>query len=490
MQENKDFNPLTKYNKLKRFSGFVAGALRKEIDSQVLNTDCLHEDIYTISDMKEKLDSIANCATIVEIRKYHADESGDEESKIHNGNFCGINKVCPICADRQSKRRRALYSERIKRAVARYAVEPGSKEWNPVWPKQYTGVYLGTATIQGGDRLKERIDHLLESIKRMRKYGQKRKGVKDKGEFAKIECGISNGENKQGRDSNKWHSHLHFLIFTSSPLDMRVNENSQKVEITKLNGKKSTFLLSKFNQEWYKATEGQGISFDLRPIQYRKKVKGHECKDFAESVELQSVECFKYQTQLSEEKGINLLKPDKYLELLQKSGKRRLFNPFGHFRCDKRNIKRLMDKEEIIQQKMQYIDKLDSKTYEIYSSSWNNAGIYNEPLRQEKSVFKSSDEKNTHWVDIRKKIFLAQTAIYQGQYRKSRNVILNNRSNYNTESEIQESLDKLKECFQTMVSVLWSKYNDNEFIPEYLTAFDSGGVEAEKKKYLQKLVPF
>jgi len=471
---------LKKYNKLKRFSDYVHGKLRRNAEIELLKIDMLKEDIYTKSDMWEKLDAISKCSSLVELRHY---ENG--ETKVHNANYCHNPVVCPMCADRVSKRRRAIFSNPIKKAVDKFSVNKYSPGWKKEYPSQYTGVYMATATIKDGKNLKERIDTLNESLKNFRKMGQKRNNdTRSQGEWSKVIAGISNTELKIGKVSGEWHVHAHFLIFTSAPLKYDLYSDTHEVEIEKAEGLKKKVTLSKFNYEWFLASAGEGINFDLIPIQYKREVHNKKCNDFAESVQAQSVEVLKYNTQLTAKKGTKILNPAQYVELIERRGTRRLFNTIGLFRCDKRNPDALISMSERELERLQYVDKVDNMSYDIYSSLWQNGGTYQEPMRQEKAIFSDSDEKNTRFVDLRRRIFKAQTAIYQGSYRKQRNYFLKNRHLWKDKLEFEEMIDSLKGTFRTMVSSLWEKFKDKDFLPEFIYEFDFGVTETYAKKVL------
>lgn len=471
-------NPLIKINKLKRFSSFIHENIiqskdsngNKIIDEVIKKTNCLYgDDIYTKRDMQEKLDSIANCASIVEVRKY------DLEYSIHNANFCHNPAVCPMCADRVSKRRKVIFSDPLKKAVRKFGVEKTSSDWKTEYPEGYTGVYMATATIKAGSNLKERIDTLLDSIKNMRKKGQKREGEnRSRGEWAKIRAGLSNVEIKIGSGSNKWHVHAHFLIFTDSPIDIKTKDSP--FQISAFGGSKIT--LSKFNYEWFQASGGEGINFDLKPIQFLKNVHGTECQTFEESVIRQASEVLKYSTVLSEKKGTNILNPFQYIELIQRRGNRRLFNTIGLLRCDKRNPDSLITISDREIQRLEYVESLDKKCYEIFASKWQNGGTYSELSKQEKAIFSNSDNMKTKWINLRQKAFQAQTAIYQGEYRKQRNHLLKSKIfGLNETIEAFETiLNEAKDVFRNKVKSLWEKYHDTTYLPDFLTEFTSGGM--------------
>jgi len=469
-------SPLIKYNKLKRFASYVHDTIRDGVEKEFPRIDCLFNgDIYTRRDMWEKMDAIADCASLVELRKY---DTG--EIVIHNANFCHNPIVCPVCADRVSKRRRAIFDEPIKRAVRRFGVDPCSGDWKSHYPRAYTGVYLATATIENGPDLKSRIDLLHDSIRRMVRKGQKRGKVRGTGEWSKVRAAIGNTETKIGSGSKEWHVHCHFLLFTDDPIDIRITDGKCIVE---RHGEKKS--VSKWNYEWFESTNGTAINFDVRPVQYKRFVNDVECKTFEESVSRQSQEVIKYSTCLSGKKGTGTLRPEQYVELIQRRGNRRLFNTYGVLRCDKRNPESLITISERELRRLEYVEELDKKCYEVFASLWQRGGSYGELVARDGALFSMSDDMKPKWVNIRRRAFLPKTAKYQGEYRKERNGLFKDRCLHNDKSIFEDLLNTCRDVFRNKVSELWNKYGDGNFIPEFLTDFNSSGLSGFKEKYLQ-----
>jgi hypothetical protein len=471
-------NPLIKYNKLKRFAAHVYDKVLVGVEREYPKIDCLFNgDIYTRRDMWEKMDAIAECASLVEMRKYE-----DHSITIHNANYCHNPIVCPVCADRISKRRRAIFDEPIRRAVRKFAVDRCSGDWRSEYPRNYTGVYLATATIENGPNLKEQIDTLHESSRRMMKKGQKRGRGRSLGEWSKVRAAIGNYEIKRGKGSGRWHVHTHYLLFTDRPIDITRNEG--KYEIVR-DGKK--IVLSKWSHEWFEATGGKGINFDIKPVQYRSFSGGRKHSNFEDSVVSQAQEVLKYSTVLSERKGTGLLGSAQYVELIQRRGTRRLFNTYGLMRCDKRNPESLMTVSERELRRLEYVESIDQKHYEVYASRWQNGGSYGEPILQDGALFSSSDDMKTKWINIRRRSFLAQTAKYQGEYRKSRRTIFDSREMYIDKNFFEKMLDDCRDAFRRKTAELWSKYSDMSFIPEFLCEFTSGGMMEFREKHLLQM---
>jgi hypothetical protein len=488
---------LKKGNKLKAFAAHVSKKMFEIVDVEGLRTidielsrvDCLNnQDIYTRKDLYERLDAIANCASILELRKY---ESG--EVKIHNANYCHNPVVCPVCADRVSKRRRSLFTEPIKRAVRRFGVNPACGDWRSEYPKGYTGVYFTTATIKDSQYLKERIDTLKESEKKMRKMGQKREAGRSQGEWSKVKAGISNVEIKIGSGSGSWHTHDHFLLFTDAPLDIRIEGSPYYVKrgngtgagIPDNGASEEKIHVSKFNYEWYQSTGGEGINFDVRPVEYRRNVNGRECNTFEESVAAQAQEVLKYSTLLSANKGTDILSAAQYVELIQRRGTRRLFNTIGLLRCDKRNPDCFMTITERELRRLEYVDKMDSKCYEIYAATWKT-NRYAKVSKMDGALFKSSDDMSTRFKNVRRYSFKAQTAIYQGEYRKLRNHFLKCRYMFKEKTIFENLLDETRNEFRNRVSTLWQKYGDENYTPEFLTDFEGEGMAGFKARILKQ----
>src|SRR4030042_4418911 len=310
------------------------------------------------------------------------------------------------------------------------------------------------ATIRDGNNLKERIDTRLDAIKRMRKMGQRRKKNRSQGEWGKVRAGVSNVEIKIGSGSGRWHVHSHFLIFTVAPIDIRIKDGGYFVEME--NGVK--IPVSKFNYEWYIATKGEGINFDVTAIQYRKNVNGRECDTFEESIEAQAQEVIKYPALLTKKKGAGLLSAMQYLELIQRRGNRRLFNPLGLLRCDKRDPESLMTITERELRRLEYVDDLDKKCYEIYSSKWQSGGSYSELSKQESALFSNSDDMKTRYINLRRSAFMAQTAKYQGEYRKERNALFKDRLSHIDREFFETLLNGCRDYFRNCVFALWEKY--------------------------------
>jgi hypothetical protein len=459
-----------KINKLRTVSLSALKKVSARVELILINNDIISIDKYTRKDIREKLKAIHECSTLIEFREY---DNG--EFRLHNANFCKNPIVCPVCASRVSNKRRALYLPAIEKAVERYSV-PEEVRIEKNYPEGYTGVYMCTATMRPGTNLEERINHLSESILRFRKMGQKRKSGYSDGEWKNIKAALSNIEIKIGSGSGQWHVHAHFLVFTDEPLNIKLYDSPYFIEINdKENpGQKKKHTLSKVQYEWYMATGGDFL-FDVKPIQYREWVHEVKCDTFAQSIMLQSAEVFKYNTKLTEEGNLEGLSDWQYIELIQRRGGRRLFNAVGEFRCDSRNERSLMTVTEKEVKRLEYIDKYDSFTYQIYSSQYRKDLYgYSDLQHEEEAVFKNSDDMMSKFKDLRKYAFSSIHSKVTADYRKTRNqeiktmremaraMQLKDTGVYHFE-EIRDNfesyIDDLKEHYRRNVRDFWHNFN-------------------------------
>jgi len=459
-----------KINKLRTVSLSALKKVSARVELILINNDIISIDKYTRKDIREKLKAIHECSTLIEFREY---DNG--EFRLHNANFCKNPIVCPVCASRVSNKRRALYLPAIEKAVERYSV-PEEVRIEKKYPKGYTGVYMCTATMRPGTNLEERINHLSESILRFRKMGQKRKSGYSDGEWKNIKAALSNIEIKIGSGSGQWHVHAHFLVFTDEPLNTKLYDSDYFIELNdKENpGQKKKHVLSKVQYEWYLATGGDFL-FDVKPIQYKEWVGEVKCDTFAQSIMLQSAEVFKYNTKLTEEGNLEGLSDWQYIELIQRRGGRRLFNAVGEFRCDSRNERSLMTVTEKEVKRLEYIDKYDSFTYQIYSSQYRKDLYgYSDLQHEEEAVFKNSDDMMSKFKDLRKYAFSSIHSKVTADYRKTRNqeiktmremaraMQLKDTGVYHSE-EIRDNfenyIDDLKEHYRRNVREFWHNFN-------------------------------
>lgn len=475
-----------KINKLRTVSLSALKKVSARVELILINNDIISIDKYTRNDIREKLKAIHECSTLIEFREY---DNG--EFRLHNANFCKNPIVCPVCASRVSNKRRALYLPAIERAVERYSISEEVRR-EKAYPEGYTGVYMCTATMRPGTNLEERINHLSESILRFRKMGQKRKSGFSDGEWKNIKAALSNIEIKIGSGSGQWHVHAHFLVFTDEPLNTKLYDSPYFIEIDdKENpGQKKQITLSKVQYEWYLATGGDFI-FDVKSIQFREYVGSVKCETFAQSIMLQSAEVFKYNTKLTEEGNLEGLSDWQYIELIQRRGGRRLFNAVGEFRCDSRNERSLMTVTEKEVKRLEYIDKYDSFTYQIYSSQYRKELYgYSDLQHETEAVFKNSDDMMSKFKDLRKYAFSSIHSKVTAEYRKTRNEEIKTMRAFHSATKLQEPgsyhFEEIRDNFENYIDDLKEHYRRN--VREFWHNFNLESVQVHIYPELKKFV--
>lgn len=474
------------FNK-KVFTSSIADKAILAVKSNAISFD-ISRDYYTKREFNDKLSKIRNCASLLEIRKY---ENGDQ--RIHNGNFCGMPVVCTACADKVSRRKKAIWKPIIKAAV-KYNPDTGS-------PK-FRYVYLITMTIKDGKRIEERIDKLVESKKNHRKMGQKRKRkdgsiYRGRGEWRKLGAGISSTEMVSGENSKEWHVHEHLLGFSNERIDYSIywplkylnlkikygvkndDEVKDKIPDWELAAAvrewyfpqgdlKNAVPVSKASYEWIKATKGQGISFDVRPIGYAKWKKNKFIKeryfsDYSEWIAEQAAEVLKYNSKLAEGMQKSAVNTDQYSELILRRGCRRLFNSYGAFR-NRTDSLYFSPEEEAY---MQFLENRDAMTYEIDKADVSESG-YNTSRSINGPVFSSSDSPGN---DQRCK--LSQQSLVVSDFRSSKRGSMDGRKHiqfldendpfsrpFNPTAErwrrdIESFIDEKKEGLKAVLRVIW-----------------------------------
>lgn len=80
---------------------------------------------------------------------------------------------------------------------------------------------------------------------------------------------------------------------------------------------------------------------------------------------------------------------------------------------------------------------------------------------------------------------MAQTAIYQGEYRKARNDMFKNRNDFTDSMVFEDALNTLRDSFRNKCNTLWSHFKEKDFLPEYLTDFNSTGLQGLRDDILK-----
>lgn len=111
--------------------------------------------------------------------------------------------------------------------------------------------FMITLTINNGPHILERIQHISDSLGRLRQRKKdSKRGTGASGEFSKIEGAVWHLEVKRGKNSGDWHPHFHGIC---------------------LRHRDTPFDLTKMHHEWNKATLGDSWNIDVRPTNFARE---------------------------------------------------------------------------------------------------------------------------------------------------------------------------------------------------------------------------
>lgn len=220
------------------------------------------------------IQDLSRCGNYLVFRNYYT----AEKVRLTHAHFCKRHLLCPLCAIRRASKFVQNYQERYQTIVRdRPDLEP----------------YMVTLTVKNGSNLKERFNHLTDSMKR---YSSRRRDFLKKGrgfcELNRAEAGVFSYEFTKGKDGT-WHPHVHMLLLCSSPPDFNP-KNPKK---------------SQLSREWHSIT-GDSFIVDARPIVSEQGF----------------CEVFKYALKFS------TLEPSDTWHAYQTLQRRRLVSSFGLFR--------------------------------------------------------------------------------------------------------------------------------------------------------------
>jgi len=293
---------LKQQENLKSRSNGIIEAIDKEKSSlfnfgSILNN---HYDKISRWELDRKLNRLRECSTFIEWRNY------DQSWEIHNANFCRQPDVCPICSKRLQRNRVRRFKEPIIEAA-----------------KHFKYTYLLTMTVKNCPELRTALNDLCDGLKRFRRMGQARsESTRSAGEWGKVKAAFLSIEIKRGGGSGWWHPHAHALVFSNEKINYAVDR-----EILFKN-KDKIVSASKLSSDWNKATLGDSINIDCRPLFGKIMVKGGQKKWC--DVWSQALEILKYNTKLLDGEGranaVDLA------TILCVGYNRRKFNTYGEFR--------------------------------------------------------------------------------------------------------------------------------------------------------------
>lgn len=325
----------------------------------------------TYSDIQERLQKVRDCSSIVELKESWKDGPDGIEQilAVSAANFCKQHTICPVCADRSQSRRRARFNDSIKkqaRLVQETAERIRRNEYDERDIENNRFGYMVTYTINDGERLSERLEHLKQSKRSFRRMGQRRKNgyCRSDGEAGKIAAAISTVEVKRGQNSRLWHAHIHELVFTDYPLDYEVYDSGKKKDLVRQYGNKwipkekleniaknrvlfrgELVAASKISEEWLESTGGDSMSIFVDRLQHvprdkrilkdgkfvKIKISGEKKRrlasmTFEDSIAYQAKEILKYFVKTSENTPIDAI------TILEDTYNKRMSATYGQFR--------------------------------------------------------------------------------------------------------------------------------------------------------------
>lgn len=146
------------------------------------------------------------------------------KKRLKKGRFCGVWKLCPICANRRARNSKRTLCEFLR----------GLRSANPKLV-----LYFGLLTIKDGCCLKERFERMILALKKLHQRRDNAKKGKTQSAFLHAENVIFIFEINRGENSKLWHVHVHFIwIGETAPVESEIAK-----EWHKLTG--ATFVKSK-----------------------------------------------------------------------------------------------------------------------------------------------------------------------------------------------------------------------------------------------------
>jgi len=408
--ENRQFN-----------SNQIAIKLEQEGYIKRLDANYVSPAGVTKSDMIDKLEKFKNCGSIAEISRY-----ADGKHIVRNANYCGI-LGCWHCGSRTERKRYKRLKTKIDQATEKHKY-----------------AYHVIFTIPDGENVRERSIFLRESLKRFRKL----RG----GEYgAKVTDGLFSQEIVEGRNSRKFHTHTHSILWTDEQLDFNTYDFQSdqgkaliekygygKIPKSKLEdiaplkistpdgwnlkgeyvtGKK--IPASKIVQQWHKATRQQSYNIKVKLIssqtQYKKAL----------------TEVIKYATKINENA------PTRAAQIISDCAGLRFFSTVRGLRFNRKAGE--LPPEPVLR---------EDAPEEILNLRWNN-----KDKRYE--YWQASEPLQGSQRDKIRSTYQAETARELAEYRRQRNETIKNPP---TGIPLYLALDGLKIRMRQRVKIIWQRY--------------------------------
>ncbi len=146
---------------------------------------------------------IKSCGNYLEFNNYHT----VNKTTLHYARFCTSALLCPLCAMRRGSKYVESYKERI--AFVRSA-------------NKKLRLSMLTFTVKNGEDLRERFNHLQNSIRRLVEHRRKflnQDKRRSFNEFCKVDGWV--GSYEVTNIGNGWHPHAHVLVLHDTSFDYK-----------------------------------------------------------------------------------------------------------------------------------------------------------------------------------------------------------------------------------------------------------------------------
>lgn len=339
---NSKIAKLKTYSRGKLYNKVYPTLLRQSIPQTFLTTEGITKE--TILKDTYRLVGCCNNISYKKVKKLVRTYKGErlmneqvlKETKIFNTNQCNIFSLCPVCAEKISRRHREKHRDQINYLINN---------------SKY--VYMVTFTTRDETSFNLSYYRLTEAIRKYVLMGQKRTYGNSGGEFSKIKAMVISKEIKLGENSKRWHVHGHGLMFADQEIDYKIYDINKKREILKKfkeMGKtpekkdlnlavmkwgtlevidyetgeivKKKIPVSKASDEWINATDGTSANIKFSPIkhpdmnmvrpQFRKKHIDKSCH-----------EVIKYTSKIAD------FNAEQIVEILINRKEKRFFSTYG-----------------------------------------------------------------------------------------------------------------------------------------------------------------
>ena len=171
--------------------------------------DCEFEKLWKENCYRTAFVRLANCGNYLKFHHYYT----VGKVRLAQASFCKQHLICPLCAIRRGAKTLKAYTDRHRVITAE----------NPSWR-----LSMITLTVKNGDDLKERFEHLQNSVQRVFKHRRKALNEgKSRTEWRKVHGYVGTYEvTNQGKG---WHPHAHIMVLHSESFNYRALQEEWKV---------------------------------------------------------------------------------------------------------------------------------------------------------------------------------------------------------------------------------------------------------------------